>query len=120
MLLMNVCFWKFSFNIFALQLTSGGLDSKESTCKFGRPGFDPWVGKIPCRRAWQPTPVFLPRESPWTDEPGGLQSTGSQSLRTKNNTSEIEKSKTVDKEGLLYYSLDVVYIIYIMYMYNIY
>ena len=24
----------------------------------GRPGFDPWVGKIPWRRAWQPTPVF--------------------------------------------------------------
>ena len=25
-----------------------------------------WVGKIPWRRAWQPTPVFLPGESPWT------------------------------------------------------
>ena len=25
-----------------------------------RPRFDPWVGKIPFRRAWQPTPVFLP------------------------------------------------------------
>ena len=23
-------------------------------------GFDPWVGKIPWRRAWQPSPVFLP------------------------------------------------------------
>jgi len=22
-----------------------------------------WVGKIPCRRAWQPTPVFLPGKS---------------------------------------------------------
>ena len=38
----------------------------------------PWVRKIPWRRAWQPTPVFLPGESPWTEEPGGLQSTGSQ------------------------------------------
>ena len=28
-----------------------------------RQGFDPWVGKIPQKRAWQPTPVFLPRES---------------------------------------------------------
>ena len=28
----------------------------------GRPGFDPWVGKIPWRREWLPTPVFLPRE----------------------------------------------------------
>ena len=26
-------------------------------------GFDPWVGKIPWRRAMQPTPVFLPGES---------------------------------------------------------
>ena len=26
-------------------------------------GFDPWVGKIPWRRAWQPAPVFLPGES---------------------------------------------------------
>ena len=25
--------------------------------------FDPWVGKIPWRRAWQHTPVFLPGES---------------------------------------------------------
>ena len=24
--------------------------------------FNPWVGKIPWRRAWQPTPVFLPGE----------------------------------------------------------
>ena len=29
----------------------------------GDGGFDPWVGKIPWRRAWQPTPVFLPGES---------------------------------------------------------
>ena len=28
-----------------------------------RPAFSPWVGKIPCRRAWQPTPIFLPGES---------------------------------------------------------
>ena len=25
-----------------------------------RCGFSPWVGKIPWRRAWQPTPVFIP------------------------------------------------------------
>ena len=42
-------------------------------------GLEPWVRKIPWRRAWQPTPVFLPGESPWTEEPGGLQSTWSQS-----------------------------------------
>ena len=26
-------------------------------------GFSLWVGKMPWRRAWQPTPVFLPGES---------------------------------------------------------
>ena len=40
-------------------------------------GFNPWVGKIPWIREWLPTPVFLPGESPWTEEPGGLQSMGS-------------------------------------------
>ena len=38
----------------------------------GRTGFDPWVRKILWRRAWQPTPVFLPGQCPWTEEPGGL------------------------------------------------
>jgi len=28
----------------------------------GRPGFNPWVRKVCWRRAWQPTPVFLPGE----------------------------------------------------------
>ena len=28
-----------------------------------RLGFDPWIGKIPWRRKWQPTPIFLPRKS---------------------------------------------------------
>ena len=28
-----------------------------------RRGFNPWVGKIPWRRKWQPTPVFLPGKS---------------------------------------------------------
>ena len=27
-----------------------------------RPGFDPWVGKIPWRKEWQPTAIFLPGE----------------------------------------------------------
>ena len=40
------------------------------------------VGKIPWKRAWKPTPVFLPGESPWTEEPGGLQSAGCEELDT--------------------------------------
>ena len=27
-----------------------------------RTGFNPWVGKIPWRREWQPTPLFLPEQ----------------------------------------------------------
>ena len=43
--------------------------------------FDPWVGNIPWRRAWQPTLLFLPGESPWIEEPGRLQSTRLQRVR---------------------------------------
>ena len=50
---------------------------KESVCSVRRPGFHPWVGKIPWRRKWQPTRVFLPGGIPWTEELGGLRSTGS-------------------------------------------
>ena len=35
-----------------------------------RPGFNPW------RRAWQPTPIFLPGESPWTEQSMELQRVG--------------------------------------------
>ena len=38
------------------------LSSKESACKAGD-GFDPWVRKIPWRREWLPSAVFLPGES---------------------------------------------------------
>ena len=41
-------------------------------------GFNPWVRKIPGRRKWQPTPVFLLKEIPWTEKPDGLQLVGSQ------------------------------------------
>ena len=40
--------------------------------------WETWVGKIPWRRERLPTPLFLPGESPWTEEPGGLQSMGLQ------------------------------------------
>ena len=44
----------------------GGSDGKEPVCRLRRHKrckFDPWIGKIPWRRAWQPTPVFLPGQS---------------------------------------------------------
>ena len=65
---------------------SGGSDSKESACNAGdclqyrKPRFDPWVRKIPWRRKWAPTPVLLAWRIPRTEEPGRLQSMGSQEL----------------------------------------
>ena len=35
---------------------------KKSPCQCRRHRFNPWVKKIPWKRAWQPAPVFLPRE----------------------------------------------------------
>ena len=40
-----------------------GLRGKEPTCQCRSHEFDPWVGKIPWRRKWQPIPVFLPGKS---------------------------------------------------------
>ena len=43
-----------------------GTSGKEPTCQCKRCyrcGFDPWVGKTPWRRKWQPTPVLLPWKS---------------------------------------------------------
>ena len=40
----------------------GSSDGKESACNLRDQGIDPWVGKIPWRREWQPTPVFLSGE----------------------------------------------------------
>ena len=42
------------------------LSGKESACQrrvYRRRCFHPWVGKIPWRRKWQPTPVLLPEKS---------------------------------------------------------
>ena len=36
------------------------------------------IREVSGKRVWQPTPVFLPGESPWTEEPGRLQSIGLQ------------------------------------------
>ena len=42
----------------------GGASGKEPMqVKCDRYGLDPWLGEILWRRAWQPIPVFLPRES---------------------------------------------------------
>ena len=75
-------------------VTSRWRSAEEPACqyrRYKRLGFDPRVGKTPWGREWQSTPAFLPRESPWTEEPGNLQSMGLQSqtgLKQLGNHSE--------------------------------
>ena len=59
----------------------GGASSRELTCqcrRHKRCGFSPWVRKIHWKRAWQAHSSILAWRIPWTEEPGGLQSMGSQ------------------------------------------
>ena len=61
---------------------------------FRRCRFNPWVGKIPCRKKWQPTPVFLPGESHGQRSLAGYsgESMGSQS-RTRLSDWKAEQHK---------------------------
>ena len=59
----------------------GSSAGKESSCQCRgclRQEFNPWLGKIPWRRAWQPTPVIIAWRILCTEGSGGLQSMGSQ------------------------------------------
>ena len=80
-----------------VQMLSGGVKINTEEFHKGQvqPGdwFDPWVRKIPWRRAWQPTLAFLPGESLWTGETGGLQSTG---RRESDTTKQLSKHSRED------------------------
>ena len=74
-----------------------------------RPGFDPWVGKISWRRAWQATPVFLPRESHGRmslvgDSPWGLKESDTAELsNTFNHNVKIQKELNFGWNLLLFF-----------------
>ena len=73
----------------------GGASGKDPACqcrRWKRCAFIPWVGKVPWKSTWQPTPVFLPGESPRTEEPGGSQSMESQ--RVGHNWSNLARLHT--------------------------
>ena len=66
-------YWSFYYYIMSLFWGfPDGSDSKDSACNEG-PGFDPWVGKTPWNRPWQPTLIWRIQ-----GQPGRLQSMGSQ------------------------------------------
>ena len=59
-----------------------GSESKESACQCRTPGFDPWIRKIPWRREWLPTLVFLAGESHEQKSWAGYRSWGHKELDT--------------------------------------
>ena len=54
--------------------------------------FDPWVGKIPWRRAWQRTPVFLPGESHGQNSLAGYSPQGCRVDHERNNWARAHNS----------------------------
>ena len=66
-----------------------------------RPGFDPWIGKIPWRR--QLTPVFLPRKSHGEKEPRRLPYTGIKELDTTEQLHSTAKELYVSLNHTLFF-----------------
>ena len=73
---------------------SSGASCKEPACqcrKHKRLRFDPWVGTIPWRRAWQPIPVILPGESHGQRRLAGYRPWGPQRVDTTEATQNISQ-----------------------------
>ena len=84
-----------------------GTSGKEHTCqcrRHKRCRFDPCVGKIPWRRAWQLTPVFLPGESHGQRSLVGYGPSGHKELNMtqatyNTNTQELQKEGKENEAG---------------------
>ena len=89
----------------------GGASGKEPACRCRRQkrcGFDPWVKKIPWRRAWQPTPVFLPGKSHGQrslagDSPWGLRESDMTEVRMQTHTQCLIQSFPLQNCPLIFY-----------------
>ena len=102
---LSVCLgnWEEQLGLLGLPLW---LRSKESTCQCRRCGFDPWVGKIPWKRKWQPTPVFLPEKfygqrSPVGVSPWSCKRVGYDLVTNNNNISCDFKWSSLGADQLL-------------------
>ena len=77
---------------------------KETACQCRRRGFNPWIGKFPWRRKWQPTPVFLPKKfhgqrslagySPWGRKESDTTEYTHTHTHTRTQANEKSKSQT--------------------------
>ena len=80
---------------------------KESACQYRRHkrlGFEPWVGKIPRRREWQLTPVFLSIGNPmdrgaWWVTVHGVTESGMTEQPNNNNNADINFVKMIGSLG---------------------
>ena len=79
------------------------LSCKESSCKFRTCSFDPWVGKIPWRRKWQPSPVFLPGESHGQRSRAGYSPWGCKGLDTTERLSTYAWTQVLLGEGVTHF-----------------
>ena len=78
----------------------------------GRPGFDPWVRKIPWGRKWQPTPVFLPGEFHGQRSLAGYGPWGhKESDTTEWLTLSLFQWTLIDMSALLFFNLPIFSII---------
>ena len=62
---LNILKLKFQMHVKCKIISKNSSTGKESACNAGEKEMwvNPWVGKMPWRRNWQPTPVFLTRKS---------------------------------------------------------
>ena len=72
--------WIYRFNMITIKIPGfpGGSDGKESACEVGDPGSIPGSERSPGEENGN---SILAWEIPWTEEPGRLQSMGSQRAR---------------------------------------
>ena len=74
------------------------LNGKESACqsrRLGRCRFNPWIGKIPWRKKWQPIPVFLPDKNPMNrgDLPAIVHGVAKSETRLSDRHGQIHKRR---------------------------
>ena len=69
----------------------GGPSGKESTCQCRRCRIDPWFGKIPWRRKWQSTPVYLLGKSPGQRCLAGYSPWGRKKLDTTEHREDLRR-----------------------------
>ena len=70
-----------------------GASGKEPTCQCRRLAFDPWIGKIPWRKKWQPTPPFLPGNFHGQKNLAGYSPQGLKELDMTEHNLDLEKAE---------------------------